>query len=423
MRAFAGFLVVVLMGCGSSNPPCVGSLPSVDLGLFEVGVPYEGKISFSPACPGASEVSFVGATLVDDQNVDVAAEWVPVAPGDRSLTVTVKFTPTRPGPHHYTARFQPNIGLMQGDLFSLTTPAVPRTVLEELPLPAGTRCTRAELMPGHTVVCELVGGFALEVIQNGAVTKRIEGLQQPLQWVKGGAALWVLTNSKLTRWVIGEGSVVEGQTATLPTTRDSAARVAPPQDSATLTLATETTCDGAMNQSSQVSELRLRWKLEAGTLVREMKPWFDPIENITQLDGPGALTPDGAHFWVLASFSSKFCIVGVDDSTAKCFAAPSLGSDTRAESFGMWFGGTPAGRVDLMDADGGVSSTGMPPNYSRKTLPIVQSYSGRPEVLALTVQKADGLVFERLPGKYVSGWADGERLLLMADDRVTVLQR
>jgi hypothetical protein len=256
----------------------------------DVGIEYRGLIDYASMewCPngGFSTPTVVGSVL-DENNAAVPSEWtveLREVEGTSEWRITaarLRFTPRSAGPFHFTARFEPNITIVQGDIVSALPANPARTVLRRITLGSDPICNEMHLMPGGTLICLL--GFA------NTAAFRVDGSPLPIAGVPGGAAtgrvsgraLWTATRSTLTRWLEEDGGLVASGTASLTEL-----------PGASLAAVSEGQAFGM--DSSGTS--RYRWSVDAGNIYRESLPSGQVV-----VAGFGRVTPDGGAWWAATS--------------------------------------------------------------------------------------------------------------------------
>lgn len=126
MRALLWFAICLAAAC--SPPPvkpedCFGAgaaVPDGD-GFGVAGSPVTVRLTLSRFCNSTFDVTAtVGVAGVDNLPVTFAGEAtraVTERDSQTGMTTVVTFTPQEPGAYHLTARFEPNLGLVQEDVF------------------------------------------------------------------------------------------------------------------------------------------------------------------------------------------------------------------------------------------------------------------------------------------------------------------
>lgn len=410
MRWLVVLSAVLAAGCNCDRGPCGGlplfTFPSVDLPFAEAETPYEGRVKVGWGCAEQQPIEFVGATLVDENNLEVPATYTPVTTSF-DVTVTVAFTPHSAGPFHLAARFQPNVGQLQGDIF-IVSPAAPRAVVDELTMPSYVDCFRAGLFPDRALVCEGHDPSKLSYVRDGQVTDLSSANGAVIGWARRGSALWTL-GSGLTRWASTDAGLVD-TASTSAVMRFSEVAVA-----------TDEACYGSFAPGSGTPSLLTRWVADGGQLSRQTLRSFTASDGgVLESTRIAALTADGTAWW--ASTGIEACLVALDAGRSdRCFGIS--GFSARAEAGGFWFisGG---GGLNLIAEDGTVRSAAFPAAYTKFALPVLWREAERPTEMILAVPDDGGLHYERIPGKYASAWVDGENLLLFSGDgKVTVMRR
>ena len=227
MRALCP-LVLVLAACGSTpfTPPnlrdqCAVTSPAPspdELGV--VGLPTTLKLRRGVVCPAGLALSARVSVL------DPRSDPVPLPDGDTVqiterddlyVTAQVTFTPTEPGLHTVTARFEPNLGVVQEQLaVGLDRSSVQPTL--RLPPSAGLeRCRHLDVSEGGRVLC--LAPYVAILDGTGAL---LEELSDAGHASRSGASLWVHHHgTTLSRWVELAGGFTKSPAAEEPLSGDT----------------------------------------------------------------------------------------------------------------------------------------------------------------------------------------------------------
>lgn len=204
MRALLPAVLLVLLppacGPGSTAPAkCTPGAPIMSTGaaVIDEGEPATLPLVAPWSCAGVEGLS-VEVAVLDGLNDPVPAQGS-LAMGTSQLTANVSFTPTRPGSHHITARFQPNLGTVTADAFVVSPPR--RDAGAELLLAVALEpCANIHLTPGGLAVCLADTTTTVYVDQT-----RVQSLALGSSPVMAGGVIWTLNGN---RWV--EGTQADG---------------------------------------------------------------------------------------------------------------------------------------------------------------------------------------------------------------------
>lgn len=362
--------------------------------LFDVGQVYDHQVldlaSSCEVAPGE-----VAGVVTDYDNAEVVSEW-----SLRGRRVFVRFTPRDARPHHFIVRIQPNVALAQGDLVGAVVRSPARRLLEKRPL-IHRQCESMHLLPSGTLLCD-----GIEYLADGGRQDFGELVYERPPLVTR-SAVWTQRFGSLRRWVEADGGVV----ASGPADLDGGVLLAANDDSAWGNLAGQ----------------KVRWSVDGGDLsVTALGP-RDPYAA-APFHG---LTPDAGAFWVLAP-TLAFCLspTAAGDAELRCLLAPSGTSFGEVvDGDGLWFrtfpptaGPTGPSLLNLLDEHGVLTSAIVPAGHT-----VRQSLTWTPGVeLAIAVLTDAGTFqLERIPGAWLEGWVDGDKLLLLSGDdgELQVLER
>ncbi len=198
--------IAVILFVGCSAPPkqqCVNDpveQPRAPTALAMMNQPFELVLRLQgPGCPVEDLAVFTAVT--DPLNRPVAHTHA--APG-RFHTV-VSFTPTMPGLHHVSARFEPQIGVEQVEVMV----AIDKTASASTTFDIDSRCYSLEVMPSGLVLCD--EGQQLTAYRGGVA---LQSLPFDLYAV-AGPVLWLTHGSLVERIVEAQGLLPFAAGATL----------------------------------------------------------------------------------------------------------------------------------------------------------------------------------------------------------------
>lgn len=281
-------VVVPWLACGDApsvpSIPCSGGVGTGGGGggpvLALTGTEAAQKLEVFAVCETLTEAR-VTADVYDPNNLKVPATVTDVVVASSQASAVVRFTPQIPGRFHVTARFEPNLGLRQADVWvaheRVTETGVP------VALPKEVRCARPLVLPSGGVLCRQPSGARLELYRGGASVQRWTDVSAV---AVDGEVVWTgSTFNGLKRWRdVGSGALVaQGELAAMP----AGTQLLPLPGGDVLAVGT----GGAR-----------RAGLDAGQLVAVG-------ELLSGLGAPLALSPDGTR--ALSVSSSSMCVGAV----------------------------------------------------------------------------------------------------------------
>lgn len=376
--------LVLLAAC--SDPECYRYRAGLTLlATFEVGVPYRGwmGIGGDVECLGAP-LRVRGAVL-DENNVTVPSTWTVSHEAEDGRT-QVEFTPQSRGPFHAVAEFIPNLGTVQADLFPASPFQGPR--LAELVVPQYESCTGGLAFSDNTLVCPAAFETCTVIVDGGVVGTIPTAELHPFP-LRGGDAMWLQSGSELQRRVPNRGA--------FPITHRTA------MEGMRLLAATELSIFAALFDGGQL----LRYDVDGGALQRTVLPATVPASY-------GGMSGDGGAIW---SLGAELCLTTISGTNQRCFGPAAL--RTFLDTKGAWESvGT---TVRLVDEEGRRHIAGIPSGYSVFGHgPFLRARGLGMLYLEAT---ANGLELQVMPSNFVSGWPDGDRLLMYEQGKVTVYAR
>ncbi|MBL8955640.1 MAG: hypothetical protein JNK82_33000 [Myxococcaceae bacterium] len=200
---------LVLVAC-TGSPPVVGKCSQTgaielnrqdDFGV--AGEPATKVLRLPMTCPPEVEMRATVTVLGPDNLPVPLSEGEPtrvLSGSDRSFdfaTVTAKVLPAAPGPYHFTARFEPNLGSVQGDLLIAENH---RDAGPELTVRGagglGT-CSLIDVTPGGRLLCLTASRLSVYDPDGGARTQTLPGVHAA--HVSG--VLWVYDPPFVRRYI------------------------------------------------------------------------------------------------------------------------------------------------------------------------------------------------------------------------------
>ncbi|MBX7098701.1 MAG: hypothetical protein K1X89_13415 [Myxococcaceae bacterium] len=311
----------MLMACSTPGEPCSGTGGSsgggpitgqARLALTGVGQTLSFEVPLSE-CLAPRDVSAT-ATVFDPDNGEVAVTVDHVGASGLLAGADVHFTPVVPGAHHVLVRFEPNLGIAQGDVEVVADRSSAPGVAVQVPV--GTICDAVTLLPSRAVLCLHTALAQLDVFRGGAAVDRISGVST---FVTQGDVVWT-DGSALSRWEDrGTGPLVASGSAAAVS--GAQLKLLPGGDVLEIT-----------------SSLITRTGFDGGALWEP----FPPV--VATLEPPVALSPEGGR--VLSVGVKGACVASVPGP-----ARPQFGCDhargTTVASINSDRGGVWAGSLNL----------------------------------------------------------------------------
>lgn len=185
---------LLLSGCVCSENICMpsGSTPPATR-FATAGAPVTVPVILPISC--GTRISTGAAVSVLDPSITTVdhTQGEPRVVAGSGFEVDVTFTPTRPGPHHITARFEPNFGTAQLDVFVAADMRDAGSVTVTQP------CARGDFSPGGLVLCGNPTGVT--VLSGDTAVQTFGGIV-----VRYGSTLWVSDGGRVERWVEDAGA-------------------------------------------------------------------------------------------------------------------------------------------------------------------------------------------------------------------------
>ncbi|MBK7857289.1 MAG: hypothetical protein IPJ65_01445 [Archangiaceae bacterium] len=169
-----------------------GAGGSFDEAVLLTGQPQQVELVLDVAGCGDAlrDATGVTTTVVGPDNLPVAHTHGEPSSASFQHAVTVTFTPALPGQYHFTATFQPNLGVAQRDLRAALDLTHAPT---ELTAPSG--CSQLAVTAHQAVLCRV--GLDLRVTRDGAEVQTLPALAYSVS----RDDVWVATSSTLGHWV------------------------------------------------------------------------------------------------------------------------------------------------------------------------------------------------------------------------------
>jgi hypothetical protein len=207
----APLIVACSQGATKTDPiladaclPAITARPGPDLGgLGVVGDVLSLKLGLPRVCPEGLTVRAI-VSVEDPNNVSL-----PIVDGDthevtdrgqNGMTTTIQVHASLPGAYHFTARFEPNVGIAQGEGWVAEDhrDAVPDFIVNG---GAGLDdCAHVDVSPGGLLLC-LEPGVRIFAADGGLLkTISTDGYAS-----RADDVLWVYDKSAVGRWLEGDG--------------------------------------------------------------------------------------------------------------------------------------------------------------------------------------------------------------------------
>lgn len=229
-------LLLCAAACNSGPPPAplvmIGDTTDCGAVFFRTtpsalpltGQAFTFKVSSGFSCDTTPVTSQVVITGPDTNEVPVQL-GTNGRDDDLGNFVEVTFTPLAAGPHHFAARFLPNLGVVQFDLDVVAVRDVPPV---KVTAPELASCFELEVFPSGRVAC-LSSPAAVYEVASGVLGAAVQ-LPYASKAFRVGDTLWVLSaDGLLARWRDGAtfapapaNGVLVGADATVLPTRDDA---------------------------------------------------------------------------------------------------------------------------------------------------------------------------------------------------------
>lgn len=200
----AALAVALLAACSPPPPPAkctpAGFMSQTNDGLAVAGDVLNVAMRLGVTCPSSIQPRVI-VTVRDPNNFEAPLfEGEATRDAERvdgeGLQTFVKVRSTLPGAYHFTARFEPNLGLAQKDVFVAENH---RDAGATLSIPGGTTlagCRHIDVTPLGRPVC-LTGDVRLYDPDGGTLVS----LGAPASAARVDDVLWVSQGSRLSRWV------------------------------------------------------------------------------------------------------------------------------------------------------------------------------------------------------------------------------